>query len=157
MTNAPDRFFTWRWEQDPDEMDDMTESFGQQTIAGIPTGRPQRVTYSKDSKRPNAGTFVFAKEDHTLGNLLRIQLLRDPSIRYAGYRIPHPLIFDCHVRIETTTSQLTPVQGLDSALQDLQLETEHLDRAFEVVHNRNQFYIQSCSLRFVFVGCNQGV
>ena len=27
------------------------------------------------------------KEDHTLGNLLRIQLLRDNNVRFAGYII----------------------------------------------------------------------
>lgn len=30
-------------------------------------------------------------EDHTLGNLLRMQLLKDPNIIFAGYKVPHPL------------------------------------------------------------------
>ncbi len=113
MSNAPDRFITWRWEEDPDDLGDVTDQFQQQNISGSlagATARPQRVTYTKDSKRPNAGTFVFGKEDHTLGNLLRMQLLRDPSVRYAGYRMPHPLVFDCHVRIETVDAKLTPIQ-----------------------------------------------
>ena len=32
----------------------------------------RRVTYSKDTKIPNAGTFTINKEDHTVGNLLRM-------------------------------------------------------------------------------------
>ena len=56
-----------------------------------------------------AGTFIIAKEDHTIGNLLRMQLLRDPSVRFAGYRMPHPLVFDCHVRVETMDSKQTPI------------------------------------------------
>ena len=55
------------------------------------------------------GTFILGKEDHTIGNLLRYQLLRDPSVRFAGYRMPHPLVFDCHVRVETMDSKLTPI------------------------------------------------
>ena len=43
-------------------------------------------------KVTNAGTFRFNKEDHTVANLLRMQLLRDPSVRFAGYYHPHPLV-----------------------------------------------------------------
>ena len=108
MTNAPDRFLTWRWEEEPD--DSLIDDFSAAQIqAGVPPP-PRRVVYTKDSKRPNAGTFVFGKEDHTLGNLLRVQLLSDSKVRYAGYRMPHPLIFDCHVRIETLDAKFTPTQ-----------------------------------------------
>lgn len=89
MANAPEKFLAWRWEDVDDE---------------------KRLVYSADSKKPNAGNFVLAKEDHTIGNLLRLQLLRDPSVRFAGYRIPHPLISECHVRVETMDSKLTPIQ-----------------------------------------------
>lgn len=89
MSNAPDRFLAWRWEDESDA---------------------ERLVYNPDSKKPNAGTFVMKKEDHTIGNLLRMQMLRDPSVRYAGYRLPHPLIMECHVRVETMDSKLTPPQ-----------------------------------------------
>jgi DNA-directed RNA polymerase II subunit RPB11 len=89
MANAPEKFLTWRWEDESEE---------------------KRLVYAPDSKKPNAGNFVLAKEDHTIGNLLRLQLLRDPTVRFAGYRIPHPLIFECHVRVETMDSKLTPIQ-----------------------------------------------
>jgi DNA-directed RNA polymerase II subunit RPB11 len=134
ISNAPDRFLTWRWEEEPDDSAEFSETFQQQmTIGNVgTTAPPRRVTYTKDSKRPNAGTFVFGKEDHTLGNLLRIQLLRDAAVRYAGYRMPHPLVFDCHVRIETNSSQIPPVKVLDSALQDLLLELIILEKQFNV-------------------------
>jgi len=89
MSNAPDRFLAWRCE-------DESEA--------------ERLVYNPDSKKPNAGTFVMKKEDHTIGNLMRMQMLRDPSVRYAGYRLPHPLIIECHVRVETMDSKLTPPQ-----------------------------------------------
>jgi DNA-directed RNA polymerase II subunit RPB11 len=128
MTNAPDRFLTWRWEEEPDSslLDDFSAAHIQ---AGVPPP-PRRVTYTKDSKRPNAGTFVFAKEDHTLGNLLRVRLLTDPNVRYAGYRMPHPLIFDCHVRIETVDAKVTPAKALETAVQSLQQEIDFLSRDF---------------------------
>mmetsp|Transcript_22792 Transcript_22792/g.38033 ORF Transcript_22792/g.38033 Transcript_22792/m.38033 type:complete len:123 (+) Transcript_22792:46-414(+) len=110
MSNAPERYLSWRWEDASEE---------------------NRLTFKPDSKKPNAGTFILPKEDHTLGNLLRMQILRDPSVRYAGYRIPHPLILECHVRVETMDSKLTPAQVFESALADLQLETEQLDRKFD--------------------------
>lgn len=88
MTNAPERFLTWRPEDD----------------------EAQKLTYTPETKRPNAGTFVLAKEDHTLGNLIRLQLLRDPTVRFAGYRMPHPLIFDCHVKVETMDARQTPIK-----------------------------------------------
>jgi DNA-directed RNA polymerase II subunit RPB11 len=111
IINVPDRASTWR---NLDGNDD------------------NKLTYQPDSKRPNAGTFVLAKEDHTLGNLIRLQLLRDPAVRYAGYRMPHPLIFDCHVRLETMDSKHKPVKVFEAAIEDLLLETEQLGRKWEV-------------------------
>ena len=41
---------------------------------------------------PSSSIFTFNKEDHTLGNLLRSQLLKSPHVRFAGYKVPHPLV-----------------------------------------------------------------
>ena len=87
--NAPERYLQWRWEDE--------------------SGEAGKLKYNVDSKKPNAGTFILAKEDHTMGNLLRIQLLRDPNVRFAAYRMPHPLVFDSHVRVETMDSRSTPI------------------------------------------------
>lgn len=116
IINVPDRALSWRW------LDESEEN---------------RLTFFPDSKKPNAGTFVLSKEDHTLGNLIRLQLLRDTSVRFAGYRMPHPLIFDCHVRVETMDSKLTPMNVFDAALSDLQLETEALITKWEVCKKSN--------------------
>lgn len=109
--NMPDRFSSWRWEDAADE---------------------NRYVYTPDSRKPNAGTFVLAKEDHTMGNLIRMQLLRDPAVRFAGYRIPHPLVIECHIRVETMNSKLTPQKVFESSLVDLQVETEHMRKQFDV-------------------------
>ena len=41
---------------------------------------------------PSSSIFTFNKEDHTLGNLLRSRLLQSPHVRFAGYKVPHPLV-----------------------------------------------------------------
>ena len=105
IINMPNRALTWRFVDDGDET---------------------KLKYRPETKRANAGTFTLVKEDHTLGNLLRLQLLRDTSVRFAGYRMPHPLIFDAEVRVETMDSKVTPVNVFDAAIADLLLETERL-------------------------------
>lgn len=89
-----------------------------------------RLEYSKDEKIPNAGTFTINKEDHTIGNLVRIQLLRDKEVRFAGYQLPHPLEHRCLVKIQTTRSKPTPVTAFKRCVDDLQTEFETLDRKF---------------------------
>ena len=113
----------------------------------------RKVVYAKDTKIPNAGTFTINKEDHTLGNLLRMcvrappgifargpdararapntsrQLLRDKQVRFAGYQLPHPLEHVCHVKVETTPGR-APVEVMGAAVTDLRQEVELLDRGF---------------------------
>ena len=40
---------------------------------------------------PNAAIFTINKEDHTVGNMVRHQLLKDPNVLFAGYKNPHPM------------------------------------------------------------------
>ena len=51
--------------------------------------------------------------------------------------MPHPLIFDCHVRVETMDAKLTPMNVFDAALSDLHLETETLSRKWDVSYTVN--------------------
>ena len=43
-------------------------------------------------------TFVFHNESHTLGNSVRVMLLRNPMVVMAGYTIPHPAEDQMHLR-----------------------------------------------------------
>lgn len=79
----------------------------------------------------NAGTFRLNKEDHTIGNLFRCQLLRDPSVRFAGYHHPHPLVHYLNLKIQTNNSTVSPVEVLSSAIEDLANETDHLITQFQ--------------------------
>merc|ERR1711892_929014 len=52
----------------------------------------KKITREQDTKVPNAAIFTLNKEDHTLGNLIRHQLLKDPNVLFAGYKNPSPFV-----------------------------------------------------------------
>jgi DNA-directed RNA polymerase II subunit RPB11 len=85
-----------------------------------------KIAYTADTKVSNAGTFRLNKEDHTVGNLLRMQLLRNPNVRFAGYIHPHPLLNYIDLKIQTASSNVAPVEVLSAAIEDLANETDHL-------------------------------
>ena len=89
----------------------------------------KRMTYAHDTRIPDAGTFTINKEDHTMGNLLRMQILRDADVKFAGYQLPHPLMNICRVKIQTSGKK-SPVATFQDSVEDLQAEMETLDRQF---------------------------
>ncbi|KAL2046102.1 hypothetical protein N7G274_001549 [Stereocaulon virgatum] len=89
----------------------------------------KKVTEVADTRIPSASTFTFNKEDHTLGNLLRSQLLKSPHVKYSGYRIPHPLVSSFELRIQTD-STLTPRAALQQACRELVSDLSTLSREF---------------------------
>lgn len=44
-------------------------------------------------------TFSFYDEDHTLGNLLRNQIVKNPFVEFCAYSVPHPSEPICNLRI----------------------------------------------------------
>ena len=91
----------------------------------------RKIEYSTDTKSTNAGKFRFNKEDHTVGNLLRLQLLRDPNVKFAGYIHPHPLVHYIDLRVQTTSANVPPTEVLSNAIEDLSSETDHLMTQFQ--------------------------
>lgn len=90
----------------------------------------EKLTYSLDTMMTNAGTFVVEKEDHTLGNLLRMQLLRDKRVLFGGYRTPHPLqsCFELKVR---TTEDTNPTAVVRAAIRDLSYQFRTLEESLQ--------------------------
>ncbi|KAJ3414691.1 DNA-directed RNA polymerase II subunit RPB11-a [Chytridiales sp. JEL 0842] len=84
----------------------------------------------KDSKIPNAATFTVLKEDHTLGNILRMQLLKNPKVLFAGYKVPHPLEHTFVLKIQTTPDT-TPMDVLQSEIMNLINEISAIKLKFE--------------------------
>ena len=46
-----------------------------------------------------SATYAFVGEDHTLGNLLRNQIVKNKHVEFCAYSVPHPSESICNVRI----------------------------------------------------------
>ncbi len=66
----------------------------------LPEGR-DKVARKQDTRLENAAEYTVYGEEHTLGNLVRMQLLSDPAVLFAGYRIPHPLEYKLVIKVQT--------------------------------------------------------
>ncbi|KAF8461654.1 DNA-directed RNA polymerase [Russula ochroleuca] len=76
------------------------------------------VEVSEDTKIPNAATIKVVKQDHTLANMVRGQLLSMPQVLFAGYKVPHPLHPYFLVKIQTDGT-ITPTAALEQACTKL--------------------------------------
>lgn len=61
----------------------------------------QAVKVNEDTKVPHAAIIKIVKQDHTLANMLRAQLLTNTQVLFAGYKVPHPLEPYFELRIQT--------------------------------------------------------
>ncbi|MBN3325400.1 RPB11 polymerase, partial [Atractosteus spatula] len=91
----------------------------------------KKITITKDTKVPNACLFTLNKEDHTLGNIIRSQLLKDPQVLFAGYKVPHPLEHKIVIRVQTTPDY-SPQEAFTNAITDLISELSLLEERFRV-------------------------
>ncbi|XP_011708203.1 PREDICTED: DNA-directed RNA polymerase II subunit RPB11 [Wasmannia auropunctata] len=90
----------------------------------------KKIIKEQDTKVPNAAIFTINKEDHTLGNMIRNQLLKDPQVLFAGYKVPHPLEHKFAIRIQTT-SDYTPHEAFMHAITDLIAELSLFEERFK--------------------------
>jgi len=90
----------------------------------------KKITIHRENKVPNAAVITIKKEDHTLGNLLRCQLLKDPFVLFAGYKQEHPLDHQIVIRIQTTP-EYSPGDALKNAMMDLLAEMGTLEKGFK--------------------------
>eukprot|EP01083_Nonionella_stella_P030379 83280_1 len=77
-----------------------------------------KVKFTKDTKHEHSATFTVLKEDHTLGNVLRMQLLQDNRVVFAGYKVPHPLLYELVIKVRTN-GQGSPTKCLIDAIDVL--------------------------------------
>ena len=90
----------------------------------------KKITREQDTKVPNAAIFTLNKEDHTLGNLIRHQLLKDPNVLFAGYKNPSPFVNQVIIRVQTT-SDYTPNDAFINAITDLLSELSLFEERFK--------------------------
>eukprot|EP00735_Rhodelphis_limneticus_P011505 TRINITY_DN4610_c0_g1::TRINITY_DN4610_c0_g1_i1::g.19560::m.19560 TRINITY_DN4610_c0_g1::TRINITY_DN4610_c0_g1_i1::g.19560 ORF type:complete len:121 (-),score=17.31,sp/Q86JJ5/RPB11_DICDI/49.56/2e-40,RNA_pol_L_2/PF13656.1/9.4e-22,RNA_pol_L/PF01193.19/1e-07 TRINITY_DN4610_c0_g1_i1:55-417(-) len=102
----------------------------------LPEGT-KKVVVQKDTKVPNAATVIIEREDHTLGNITRVQLLRDPNILFSGYRMPHPLEHKIHIKLQTT-DRSNPVDAVSTAFDCLKKEVMRIETLFQAELDKRQ-------------------
>ena len=95
----------------------------------IPDGK-EKVECSLDERTLHTATFTILLEDHTLGNIVKMMLLRNPKVRFAAYRKPHPLENKIEIKIQTNGA-ITPSAALKEALSNLSQDLDDCYREFE--------------------------
>ncbi|ACO65177.1 predicted protein, partial [Micromonas commoda] len=85
----------------------------------------RKLTFTRDTKVANAGTYVVQKEDHTLGNIVRMQLHRDPNVVFAGYQVPHPSDNRIVIKVHTNKNS-SPMQAMTESVNCLSEEVSRL-------------------------------
>lgn len=80
--------------------------------------RVYRVEISEDTKLPHAATIKVLKQDHTLANMLRAELLATPAVLFAGYKVPHPLQPHFLIKVQTDGT-ISPYDAVDLAANKL--------------------------------------
>ena len=91
-----------------------------------------KVKFVKDTKHEHSATFTVLKEDHTLGNLLRLQLLQDNRVLFSGYKVPHPLLYELVLKVRTdgrtspTNCLIDSIDVLMGNIKDTSEKFKHL-------------------------------
>eukprot|EP01012_Entosiphon_sulcatum_P008096 TRINITY_DN1427_c0_g1_i1.p2 TRINITY_DN1427_c0_g1~~TRINITY_DN1427_c0_g1_i1.p2 ORF type:complete len:118 (-),score=46.22 TRINITY_DN1427_c0_g1_i1:270-623(-) len=91
----------------------------------LDNGEERKLTVEPDTKLEN----IITKEDHTLGNLLRMKLHENDKVLFSGYKVPHPLTHDIHLKVHTT-KETSPQEAVMEALQSLIGELDDFEAQF---------------------------
>lgn len=77
-------------------------------------------------------TYSFYDEDHTLGNLLRNQIVKNKTIEFCAYSVPHPSEPICNVRIQCAEyMEADANQALRHGLKRISKTCDVLNEKFE--------------------------
>lgn len=96
-------------EAQEEEEDDEEEDLDKEKIKILPQATSEDGT---------SASFQIANEDHTLGNVLRYIIMKNPDVEFCGYSIPHPSEDFLNIRIQTY-GDITAVDALKKGLQDM--------------------------------------
>jgi DNA-directed RNA polymerase subunit L len=99
---------------------------------------PENVSISHGDTRFPSVDILFRNEGHTLGNLLQhylveqhIEGVEDPTITYAGYKVPHPLKAEMVIRIGLSDDMEDPEAELRTARLAIAKVTRNLKSFFQ--------------------------
>ncbi|KAJ2756388.1 DNA-directed RNA polymerase II core subunit [Coemansia aciculifera] len=90
----------------------------------------RKISIVKDPKMANCLQFNIQREDHTIANILRYQLLKHPLVLFAAYRSPHPLEYYVELKVQTT-AKTTPIEVMRESIQSLMIEYGNIRSAFD--------------------------
>lgn len=99
----------------------------------LPDGTP-KLEIKPDRKAPNAAILDFEREDHTLANLLRAQLVADERVLFVGYKIEHPLFPRFTMRIQTEEGY-RPTEALKNACNSVINQLSKLSERFSTEYD----------------------
>lgn len=77
----------------------------------------------------SSATYVIREESHTLGNALRWMIMKNPSVEFCGYSVPHPSENLIQIRIQMY-DRLSSLEALLSALDNLDSLFETIDQKY---------------------------
>ena len=96
----------------------------------------EKNTFSNYSKHFEKESVHAAQTDLVLifsvilGNTLRMQLLQDHRVLFAGYKIPHPLLHELVIKVRTNGAA-SPTQCLIDAVDVLNANIKDLTESFK--------------------------
>ena len=85
----------------------------------------------KGQKMVNSVTYRMPLEDHTVGDLLRIYLLKNKEVKFAGYKMVHPLEDVVEVKVQTSHDDTNKV--VKDTLVGLQRDLFDMETMFDRV------------------------
>ena len=98
------------------------------------TSKPQAKQLTVNRSSPDdqqSATYSFRNEDHTLGNLLRNQIIKNKEVEFCAYSMPHPSEPICNVRIQVSEqSQVDTDKVLKSSLKRISKLCDVLSEKF---------------------------
>ena len=72
----------------------------QQEDLNTPQAQPKTVSVSRSPPEDmQNATYSFTGEDHTLGNIVRNQIVKNKHVEFCAYSVPHPSEQICNIRI----------------------------------------------------------
>ena len=97
-----------------------------------------KVSYKIDTKSTNSGCYTILKEDHTVGNVMRFELLKDKRILFAGYKVPHPLLYQLQIKVKTDgscTPQTAMIDAVKNSIKTLDILEDKFKKAIQTRKN----------------------
>ncbi|CAG7683102.1 unnamed protein product [Allacma fusca] len=95
----------------------------------LPEGQP-KIEAIPETNVANACKFIFHREDHTIGCLVRAQLLKNPKVLFAGYKTNNPFESQVIVRVQTVGGY-APIDAMKEAINDLLCELAWVHEQFQ--------------------------